>query len=150
DTVTDPRGLVAKTVQDNLGRTTKTVEAYDGGAQANTTNKTTEYTYDGSGHVLTLQADEPGGAYEQTQFVYGVTTSGGSDLNSNDVLAATRYPDKGSGNASSSEQESLTVNELGQVKTRTDRNGNVHTYAYDVLGRPISDAITTLGTGVDG
>src|SRR5690606_3744355 len=32
----------------------------------------------------------------------------------------------------------------------TDRNGTVHTYAYDVLGRITSDAVTTLGTGVDG
>src|SRR5262249_53551326 len=29
-------------------------------------------------------------------------------------------------------------------------NGNVHTYSYDVLGRQISDAVTTLGSGVDG
>jgi len=35
DTVTDPRGLVTKTFEDNLGRTTKTVEAYDGGSQTN-------------------------------------------------------------------------------------------------------------------
>ena len=32
----------------------------------------------------------------------------------------------------------------------TDRNGNVHPYSYDVLGRQTSDAVTTLGTGVDG
>ena len=34
--------------------------------------------------------------------------------------------------------------------TRTDRNGTVHTYTYDVLGRLTADAVTTLGTGVDG
>ncbi len=32
----------------------------------------------------------------------------------------------------------------------SDGNGNVHAYAYDVLGRPVSDAIVTLGPGVDG
>ena len=43
-----------------------------------------------------------------------------------------------------------TYNQLGQVLTFTDRNGNVHTYTYDVLGRVTADAITTLGSGVDG
>ena len=32
----------------------------------------------------------------------------------------------------------------------TDRDGNVHTYSYDVLGRQTADAVTTLGSGVDG
>ena len=32
----------------------------------------------------------------------------------------------------------------------SDRNGNVHTLTYDVLGRVVSDAVTTLGSGVDG
>ncbi len=51
--------------------------------------------------------------------------------------------------ASSSEQETTTVNALGQVLTQTDRNGNVHTLSYDVLGRVVSDAVTTLGSGVN-
>ena len=34
--------------------------------------------------------------------------------------------------------------------TKTDRNGTTHTYSYDVLGRLTSDAVTTLGSGVDG
>ncbi len=42
------------------------------------------------------------------------------------------------------------VNALGQVLTQTDRNGNVHTLSYDVLGRITSDAVTTLGSGVNG
>ena len=32
----------------------------------------------------------------------------------------------------------------------TDRNGNVHQYVYDTLGRQTSDIVTTLGAGVDG
>ena len=34
--------------------------------------------------------------------------------------------------------------------TFTDRNGNVHTFTYDILGRQTIDAVTTLGSGVDG
>jgi len=41
-------------------------------------------------------------------------------------------------------------NALGQTLTSQDRNGNVHTIGYDVLGRVVSDAVTTLGSGVDG
>jgi YD repeat-containing protein len=89
-------------------------------------------------------------ARRATQWVYGVTTGGGSGINSNDVLAELRYPDKSSGAASSSEKETYTVNGLGDSITKQDRNGNVHTFSYDVVGRITSDAVTTLGSGVDG
>jgi RHS repeat-associated protein len=102
-----------------------------------------------SGHLLTLQADLTSG-YQKTQYIYGVTTGGASGINSNDILSAVRHPDKSSGNPSSSEQDSQTVNALGQIVTATDRNGSVHTYSYDILGRVTSDAVTTLGSGVDG
>jgi RHS repeat-associated protein len=104
----------------------------------------------GRGHQLTVQADLAGGAYQKTQFVYGVTVAGGSNFTSNDVLGALQYPDPTTGNPSSSQQESYTVNALGERKTKTDRNGNVHTYTIDVLGRQVADAVRTLGSGVDG
>jgi RHS repeat-associated protein len=150
DSVTDPRGIVQKNLYDNLGRITKSIAAYTDGTPTNNTNKATEYTYDGSNHVLTLQADLPGGAYQQSKYVYGVTTASGSNVNSNDLLAALQYPDKTTGNPSSSQQETYTVNALGETLTKTDRNGSVHMYTYDVLGRQTVDAVTTLGTAVDG
>src|SRR5205823_2605885 len=94
--------------------------------------------------------DEPGGGYQKTQYVYGVTTSGGSAVTSNDVLTAVQHPDPSTGAPSSSQQESYLVNALGQVTQYTDQNGNVHQYTYDVLGRLTIDAVTTLGSGVDG
>jgi len=150
DSVTDPRGIVTKIYSDALGRTTKSVQNYTGNPETSSSDVATEFTYDGDNNLLTLQADLPNGAYQQTKYVYGVTTAGGSGVNSNDILAAVQHPDKSSGNPSSSEQDSYTVNALGQVLTYTDRNGNVHTISYDVLGRPTSDTITTLGAGVDG
>lgn len=148
--VIDPRGLVAKTDYDLLGRVVRTIEGFSAFAPSNAADKTTEFTYDGNGHMLTLQADEPDGAFQRTQFLYGVTTATGSNLNSNDFLAVMRYPDPETGLPSASEQETYTVNALGTQKTLTDRNGNVHTYSYDILGRQTVDAVTTLGTGVDG
>jgi RHS repeat-associated protein len=148
DTVTDPRNLVTKTLYDNEGRTSQTIQAYTGGAPTPVTNRTTSYTYDHAGHVLTVTVAQPGGTSQITKFVYGVTTPS-SAVNSADLLAAVQYPDKGTGQPSASEQETYTYNGQGQVNTFTDRNGNVHTYSYDVLGRQTVDAITMLGTGVD-
>jgi RHS repeat-associated protein len=150
ENTTDPRGIIDKSFYDNLGRTTKTIEAYVDGTPDNNTDRTTELTYDGSGHVLTVKAHLTGGAYQKTQFVYGVTTGSGSNVNSNDILAETRHPDKTSGDPSTSEKDVYTVNALGERKTLTDRNGNVHTYSFDVVSRLTTDAVTTLGTGVDG
>src|SRR5262249_7791234 len=84
------------------------------------------------------------------QFVYGVTTAGGNDINSNDILASVKHPDKTTGNPSDTEKDSYTVNALGDVKTVTDRNGSVHTYSFDVLGRLTAHAVTTLGASVAG
>jgi RHS repeat-associated protein len=150
DTTTDPRGIVQKNFYDNLRRVTKTIAAYTDGNPTNNTNKTTEYTYDGNNRTLTMKADMPAGAFQTTQYIYGATTGTGSDVNSNDILVAIQYPDPTTGNPSSSQQETYTINALGDTKTKTDRNGNVHTLSYDVLGRLTADAVTTLGTGVDG
>ena len=54
------------------------------------------------------------------------------------------------GQPSTGQEETYTYNALGQVTSMTDRNGNTHQYTYDVLGRQISDTVTTLGSGVNG
>jgi RHS repeat-associated protein len=150
--VTDPRGILTRTTYDNLHRTTKTIEGYTGGTIANDRDRTTEYTYDGSGHLVTLKADLPAGPFpfQTTQYVYGVSNATGSAINSNDLLAATKYPDKTTGNPSDTEKEIYTYNALGQPTSMTDRNGTRHTYTYDVLGRQTSDMVITPGAGVDG
>src|SRR5581483_7786958 len=146
----DPRGLSTTTQFDNLGRTTKTIVDYTNGTPTANSNQTTEYTYDGDGHTLTVQVDLPGGQHQTTQYVYGVTISGNSTINSNDMLAATYYPDPSTGNADSNHPEAYTRNALGQVLHLHDRNSTVHGYTYDVLGRQTSDAVLQLGTGTDG
>jgi RHS repeat-associated protein len=145
---TDPRGIVKQTSYDNLGRVTQTIEDYTNGTPTATTNKTTNFTYDGDNHMLTLQAVEVSGS-ETTQWNYGVTTGSGSNLNSNDILASVEYPSPSTGAASTSYEEVYTVNALGDNLTFTDRAGNVHTYSYDVLGRQTADAVMTLATGFD-
>jgi RHS repeat-associated protein len=138
DEVTDPKAVVNKTYHDNAGRTTKTIAAYTNGTPTDSSNQTTLYTYDGADHVRTLTADMPSGTNDQvTEYVYGVTTGGGSDLTSNSLLVTVKYPNKSTGAASTSasEQNSFSYNALGQARTRTDQNATVQTYSYDVLGR---------------
>jgi len=148
--VTDPRGIVNQTTYDNLGRTIKTIADYTNGTPTASSDQTTEYTYDGDGHTLTVKVDLPSSQHQTTQYVYGVTVAGGSNINSNDMMAAIYYPNTSTGDPDSSHPEAYTVNALGQTLTMADRNGNGHSYTYDVLGRPTADAVLTLGSGVDG
>ncbi|HWE97544.1 MAG TPA: RHS repeat-associated core domain-containing protein [Tepidisphaeraceae bacterium] len=154
---TDPRGIVARTSYDLLGRTVETIAGYNagvnGGLPTASANQTTDTTYDGLGHALTVTAVMPSGTPSQTtKYVYGVTTAGGSAVTSNDLLATLEYPDPttGSPSTSSSNQETYTYDALGEITGMTDPNGTTHAYTYDVLGRQIDDAVTALGTGVDG
>jgi RHS repeat-associated protein len=151
--LTDPRGVNSYTSYDMLGQVTQTIDAYTGGSPTASTNQTTNYTYDGNGDVATITAVMPTGTPSQTtKYVYGVTIAGGSGVNSNDLLATTEYPDPTTGNpsTSSSNEENYQYNALGDQTLFTDPNGTTHSYGYDVLGRPISDSVTTLGSGVDG
>jgi RHS repeat-associated protein len=149
--VTDPQGIVNRTLYDNLGRPIKTIQDYTGGTPGAENDISTEYGYDGNDNTIYVRADEPGGSYQQTNYVYGVTTgTGGSGVNSNDILSAIQHPDPTTGQPSASQQELFHVDALGDQVQVTDRNGNVHQYTFDVLGRITSDAVTTLGAGVDG
>jgi RHS repeat-associated protein len=163
--VLDPRELSpgqpidTRTTYDALGRTTKTVLNYTGNPETAQSDVATVYSYDGSNHVLKVQADEPGGNSEQTQYVYGVTTAGGSAVNSNDLLAQVRQPNKADGTPSTAvaDQENYSYNALGQTTVWQQRNRNAglsqpqtHSYVYDVLGRLTSDQVTVLGDNVDG
>jgi RHS repeat-associated protein len=150
--VTDPRGIDTQTLYDALGRTVETIADYTDGTPTNNSNQTTAYTYDGDGHTLTMTAVMPSGTPSQTtQYVYGVS-GGGNAITSNDLLGTVEYPDPTTGNASTSSanDETYTYDALGEMTSKTDRDGNVHAYSYDTLGRQTLDAVTTLGGGVDG
>src|SRR4051812_28127383 len=93
-----------------------------------------------------MRAVLPSSAFQITTYVYGVTSGGGSNINSNDILAEVDYPTV----SGSSQDESFTVDALGEKTSYTDRNGNEHDYSCDVLGRMTSDVVATLGSGVNG
>ncbi|VTR93557.1 rhs repeat-associated core domain-containing protein : YD repeat protein OS=Isosphaera pallida (strain ATCC 43644 / DSM 9630 / IS1B) GN=Isop_2419 PE=4 SV=1: VCBS: RHS_repeat [Gemmata massiliana] len=147
--VTDSAGHVSRTYADALGRTTRSVTNFVDGVVSDADDKSTGYAYNGAG-MTSLIAYLTGGGVQTTGYVYGVTAATGSTIESNDIARLTQWADPTTGAASSSQQEAVAVNALGQTLTSTDRNGSVHTLTYDVLGRVVSDAVTTLGSGVDG
>ena len=160
DTTTDPRGIKGKTVFDMLGRSTRTIAAWDGTTPSSVTtgsasNQVTDYTYDGDNHVLTQRAwvnnSGTNNVFQTTAYIYGVTTSN-SGLNSNDILSSVEYPNTSTGNpgTTSAYIESYNYDALGELTKKTQRTGSVHQYSYDALGRMTSDNVITLGGGVNG
>lgn len=149
--VTDPRGNVTRSNYDLLGQLTSVTEAYTDGTPSAADDRITRYTYDGIGNVLTMTADLPG-TDQTTQYVYGVTIGSGNLIASNDLLKEVRYPNASTGLAgtATSDKVQYAYNAIGDAIKTTDKNGNVHEYTYDVLGRSLTDAVTTLGSGVDG
>jgi RHS repeat-associated protein len=149
--VTDPRGIVARTLYDALSRTTATIANYTGGAASSQTDVTTLFTFDSAGRLASQTAVQPAGTPSQvTGYVYGISPTTGSTITSNDIMAETRYPDPVTGLPSATERDVYTTSALGERSRFTDRAGTTHTYEYDVTGRQTAEAITTLGTGVDG
>jgi RHS repeat-associated protein len=149
--VTDPNGITARTLYDALGRQTASIANYTGGAPAAQSDVTTLFTFDSAGRLASRTAVQPTGTPSQvTGYVYGVSPATGSTITSNDVMAETRYPDPATGVPSASERDIYTTNALGERISFTDRAGTTHSYAYAVTGRQTADAVTALGTGVDG
>lgn len=147
--VVDQRLVFTHRTYDALGRVASVALNATGQAPGADHDVTTRYTYDGSDHVVTVTAVQPKGLPSQTtRFVYGVRTPS-STVASNDALAEIDYPDPVTGQPSAAEREVFTVNAFGDRLTAKDRNGTVHAYAYDALGRPILDRIDAFGKGVD-
>ena len=139
---TDPNGVVTRSYFDALGDVTETISDYTNGTPTNNSNQTTLYNYDGLGDVTSETAEMPvGTANQTTDYAYGVTTAGGSTIDSNDLLGEAKYPDPSTGvpGGSTSDDETCTYDALGEVTSLKDRNGTTHTYAYDTAGRLITD-----------
>jgi RHS repeat-associated protein len=152
--VTDPRGIQTETTYDMLGRVMRTdAGVTSGSGEPTSIDQVTEYTYDGDNNVLTITTNpdgDPGDSSisadnQVTTYNYGVTTIGGSAIDSNDLLASVEYP---AGSTSNNTADYL-YNALGQRIQMTDEDGNVHNYTYDVLGRLTLDSVGTLGSGVN-
>ena len=155
DTV-DPRGIETEYSRDMLGRTTGLVNAYDfdgSTTRTSSSNQTTDYTFDGNNDVLTETAMMPSGTDNQTTaYIYGIGTTSGTDLFSNDIISTVEYPNASTGDASTaaSDDTSYAYDLQGETKTFTDQNGTVHTYDYDPLGRETFDSVAVASGNPQG
>jgi RHS repeat-associated protein len=151
--VTDPRGIYTESFFDMLNRTVETINNSTLGSPA-VGSQVTIQTYDGANHVITMTAEFPGTMTNNqvTQYVYGIGGTSGTSLFSNDIITKKEFPNASTGAADTTAAGSVsyTYDLLGEQLTVTDQNGNVHTLTHDVLGRVTLDAVTTLGSGVDG
>jgi RHS repeat-associated protein len=110
----------------------------------NDQNVIVETTYNADNLVLTVTAKNPVTGDQTTRYEYG-TTLADSAIARNDLRVAEIYPDA----TDSADRVTFTYNRQAQRTTKTDQNGSVHGYSYDLLGRPTSDAITVLATNID-
>ena len=88
-----------QTTYDNLGRTTQTIADYTNGTPTNGSNQTTEYTYDGDDHTLTVQGRLAGRRLPDDAIRLRRHHARGQHVNTNDILAAVKYPDPTTGTA---------------------------------------------------
>ena len=76
------------------------VDAFSTGVPSGTADQTTLDTFTGDDGILTMTAIMPAGTPSQTtKNVYGIGTTPGTDLFSNDLIATVEYPDKTTGQA---------------------------------------------------
>ncbi|HWM89764.1 MAG TPA: RHS repeat-associated core domain-containing protein [Thermoanaerobaculia bacterium] len=118
--------------------TTRTIDGFEGGAALPTGFKTTAYTYNGSGEILTL--DPPGfGTADATTFTYNLTGRNGhlADTRTDPLVGTTAFAYDG----------------LNRRTSMTDPNGVETVTSYDSLNRvievrqegatPAEDLVTT-------
>jgi RHS repeat-associated protein len=146
--VIDPKGIESQTTFDDAGRTLKMIEHYVDGIVGDDNDKTTEYAYNAAG-MTSLTARLTGGAFQTTEWVYGITQAGGHGIDSHDVVRATRWPDPTTGAASASQQDTVTLDALGRTWNSVDRNGTEHRLTYDPLGRVVLDTVKNWGSATD-
>ena len=141
----DPAGRRARQAFDALNRLTESISHATDGCPGNDHDVTVRYAYDADGHLAALTAVNPATGDQTTRYQYG-TTLGDSGLASRELLRSVVYPDSAGGD----DRVTYAYNRQGQVTRLTDPNGTVHDYAYDRLGRPVADAASALGPGIDG
>jgi len=142
---TDPMGAQVSRTWDAAGRLTREIHIRVPGQTVPAIDRQTDYVYNSDGNLTKLIArnNTASGLVDQiTEWVYGVTTAGGSILNSNLLVAKKIYPDSTGG----SDVVTYTYNGASQVLTMKDQAGLVHTYSYDQLGRQTQDAVTAWGS----
>jgi YD repeat-containing protein len=152
---TDPEGHVTRREYDNLGRLVRTVENYDDGTPGpGDLDRVRETDYNSMSQVTRRRtwmtdADD----IQETEWVYGVVKGSrpNSEIASNNLVKTILHPDPvdGTPSESAADQETRAYNAQGEVVYYVDRNGTVHEYDFDALGRRTADRVIDFGEGLD-
>lgn len=148
---TDNKGRTTQITYDLMGRTVSTIQNYTDGVAGETetdTDRTTQNVYDGHGRLsktIVLNPKGSGNGVEQqaTTYLYESPFNGA-------WVTSTIFADSADTSSTGTDQVKTSYDRLGRTSTTTDQRGVVHTFSYDSAGRALSDAVTTLPTGVDG
>ena len=146
-TTKDPENYTTLKTYDNNGNISSTTDSnsnvtsfdYDEFNRlktvTNALNEVTSYTYDGNGNMLT-QTDAKGNVttceYNSANLMTKIIAHGG------------RTGTPGNYTYNSTKVESYSYFPSGKIATKTDKNGNVTSYAYDAHDRVLSTACGTL------
>jgi len=168
----DPDYVITQYLYDDLTRTIATIEGVDGAGNQfpgslvwdgtderwsvsgvsylpDDQNRVTSFAYDGLSRVVKRVAHILTDAIEsvqETEYVYGVSTSGAlptSSIDSPNLLREVVFPDPTTGLANPSlPTRRYAYNRLGELIHSIDENGTEHALTRDALGRVTSDSAT--------
>ncbi|MFT3787347.1 MAG: RHS repeat-associated core domain-containing protein [Tepidisphaeraceae bacterium] len=141
-TTTDPRGIDARTETDMLGRTIQTIAAYVDGTPSDGDDQTTQYTYTGSGDILTLKAVLPSSAIQETKYVYSEPTQTATTvtrLGSTVIVSLTAHGYKQGEMVTISGASDAAYNGTFRVASAT-----ANSFTYTISGTPTSPASGTV------
>jgi YD repeat-containing protein len=163
DTATDVSGNATKYSYSPTGQVLQTIQDYrqdsngSGATKTDQHNHTTIYTYWPNNHVKTILIKSPASGTSIAGQSGDTITAGtdqlttyieGSSGINNGRVTSIQYPAPGD---ASPPTEAFTYDSAGDVLTATQRDGTVHSYAYNALGENISDSVTIpSGSAVDG
>jgi RHS repeat-associated protein len=163
--VTDPRGLVTRTLYDDAGRRTATIGNYVDGIPSGDNNADDVYTrFEYTNGLMTkMWVDLNGNGSvdtndQVTTYIYGSTKGTPSQMKiaSGNLLRAVKYPDTSNSgttvaniDSDSSTVVSYAYNAQGQQTYTKDQAGNVIETTYDTAGRQTNRLATTIVTGFD-
>jgi RHS repeat-associated protein len=100
----------------------------------------TYFEYTDDGWLKKLKCDNAATGQQVTEWIYGVTKDSPqtSELYSNRLVYQKVYPDS----TGLTDRVTFTYNRQQQVTAVKDQAATVHIYAFDKLGRPVSDSVT--------
>jgi RHS repeat-associated protein len=138
--LTDAQDRQTKLNYDDLGRVLEQIANYVESGSGADENITNQASYD-AGRLASVTMVNAATGNQVTSYVYGTTLSN-SDLATEDLPREVVFP-------GGVKKVSSKYNRLTEITETTDRNGTVHRYTFDALGRLTTDEIVSFAAGVD-